>query len=114
MYDNTQKQLADAGFGPNETVRLYRGLKFDGEPTWKNGDVVEYKGNAIESWSVGQDTAREFGYIAVADVPRTSIFSTARSGFGCLSEGEVIVFGSIPGSTVLGWIEDTHDEDIGW
>lgn len=113
MHENTQKQLSEAGFKPNETVRLYRGFKTD-DLNWKNGDVLPYKGNSIESWSVSPDLAREFGYVFVADIPIKSILSTARSGFGCLNEGEMVVFGSVSGSKVLAWVEASYEELMGW
>jgi hypothetical protein len=109
MYESTQRDLAAAGLGPDDTVRrLFRGVQYgDSLPDWKDGDKVSFGGNVLESWSVSEDIAREFsdGIILVADVPASSILSTARSGFGCLNEGEVVAFGSVPGSEVLVWRE---------
>lgn len=99
MYDNTQEQLAAQGFKPDDTVRLYRGVVVDAD--WTFGDVVNYQGNTIESWSVGRDIAKQFassenGYILEMDIPARNIVGTARSGFGCLTEGEYIVAGTVP------------------
>jgi len=100
MYDNTQERLAAHGFSPDDTVRLYRGVALSVD--WPNGGIVNYQGNAIESWSIGRDVAHGFarksgGYMIEMDVPVRNIVGTARSGFGCLNEGEFIVAGNIPG-----------------
>ena len=55
----------------------------------------------MESWSVGKHIAYNFsgsrakGSVVVADVPVLSIVGTARTGFGCLTEGEVVTVGAL-------------------
>lgn len=106
QYNNTQTQLAAAGYKPTDTVRLYRGLNF-GENAPAQG-AANYQGNALESWSISPYTAANFAVgswengarVVVANVPISSIFSTARTGNGCLNEGECVVFGSLAGSQV--------------
>lgn len=68
--------------------------------SWKKGDVFDYNGNAIESWSASPNIARDFGRALMMDVPVKNIVSSARTGLGCLSEGEFIILGSIPGQRV--------------
>jgi len=102
MYDETQQRLiAD---GVPETVRLYRGVSFDlgDEPAWTHDGIVDVGTNAMSSWSVDGTTARNFayggkgkrGFVLMMDVPRSRILSTARTGFGCLPEGEFVVLGN--------------------
>lgn len=103
QYNNTQAQLQAAGYKPTDTVRLYRGIR---DSSIDINTTANYQGNALESWSISPYIARGFGGAGndsralVAEVPVSSIFSTARTGNGCLNEGEVVVFGSIPGSIV--------------
>lgn len=115
MYNQTQQAMVDAGLGPDDTVTLYRGvtLDYDAPITFKTGETVNYKGNAIESWSGSMETARMFafgpgvnhgmadpGMVVSAKVPIRNILSTGMTGFGCLAEAECVVFGSLPGSQV--------------
>jgi hypothetical protein len=113
MYDNTQAKLADAGFKPGDSITLYRGVNLPKTATssWRAGDTVSITGNTMESWSLGKEVARRFANwpgagerntILTAKVPIESIISTARTGAGCLIEGEFIIAGSIPGDA---WVE---------
>lgn len=109
MYKTTQERLDNEGFGPDATIRLRRGIILEsGE--WKVGDTIGFDGSALESWSVGPKTAARFtthndytgnqvGLVLEMDVPVKSIVSTARTGFGCIAEGEVVVLGSVSGQT---------------
>jgi len=100
MYDYTQEQFKREGWKEGGTIRLRRGMTLPSDIAgdWKAGDVITVKGNTLESWSVGKDIARRFGDIVLEmDVPIEAIVSTARTGFGCLTEGEFIVLGSLPG-----------------
>lgn len=114
MYELTQEKLADAGFKPGDTIRMMRGVRLfnDEVAGLKNGDNISVIGNAMASWAVssggGQGIAERFmgssggGKTAVVlqmDVPIELIAGSARSGFGCLTEGEFIVLNSLPGST---------------
>jgi len=101
MYDNTQVELKKAGYKPGDTVTLYRGIKT--EKSYVKGQAINYNGNAIESWSVDYDAAsafgksdgRMYGAVLAMDVPVENIFSTAMTGFGCITEGEFVIFGSV-------------------
>jgi hypothetical protein len=102
MYNHTQSQLQLAGFEEGSTIRLRRGIrlthKWDEVNDWQTGDVVNITGNALESWSIGRDTASSFsgryGFVFEMDVPVERVIATARTGFGCLSEGEFVILGS--------------------
>lgn len=104
MYENTQARLAKAGFKPNDEVYLYRGVIYDKDVRQNTGDVVNYHGNAMDSWSIARGVADTFastdykgtgvkGIIYGMKIPVRNIISTARTGNGCLTEGEVIVLG---------------------
>jgi hypothetical protein len=97
MYDRTQAKLRLAGFSQGQTIRLRRGMKLSKEATqgWTIGDTIEITGNALESWSVGENVAAFFGDVILEmDVPVEMIIGTARTGFGCLTEGEFVLLGS--------------------
>jgi len=103
QYDNTQKFLREKGIGPDDVVTLYRGAKWDKAITkdWKAGQEVAFHDNALASWSLGEDIARRFwrwdsekdGVIIKVNVPASMIFSTALTGNGCLTEGELLLIG---------------------
>jgi len=107
IYAETQKALEEQGLGPDDYVVVYRGM-MHGKVRYGEGDTVDYKGNAMESWSLSHDTAYEFaasmdevgnfGTVFRMLVPRRNIVSTAYTGFGCLGEDEVVIFGSVPGN----------------
>lgn len=95
MYEYTQERLAQAGFPPY--VTLYRGLDLGDEVA--RGTQCAYRGNTIESWTVDTTVADDFGYNVVAmRVPRSSILSSCRTGFGCLTEGEFVILDHIKGA----------------
>ncbi len=108
MYDQTQTLLREKGFKPGDKIRLRRGGAFSSSVAGNlsKGDTVPIVGNAMESWSISERVATTFAFgasgdVAVVfemDVPVEQIISTARTGFGCLTEGEFLVMGSIPGS----------------
>lgn len=94
MYEATQAQLAEAGFKPDDTITLFRGINPGGMP---ESGVKQYTGNVIESWSAGYEVALRFGHnILTMDIPVKNILATAKSGFGCITEGEFVVFGNVP------------------
>lgn len=106
MYANTQANFAEHGFGANDTITLYRGFN----TTEKNasgfefetrelvphlGQVVNWEGNAIESWSSSKSVAGNFGKNMIAmEVPIRNIIGSCVTGFGCLNEAEFVVFGT--------------------
>jgi hypothetical protein len=102
MYDVTQSELAKFGYDPDDTIVLWRGIGT--QDKGKLGELANYKGNAIESWSISYKVANDFrqatGDMVGAHVPVRNILATCKTGFGCLTEGEVITFGNIPGMQV--------------
>ena len=110
QYERTQRDLADAGYKPDDSVILYRGLQHD-DFFGKKGDIIRYEGNAMESWTFDHNIATRFangvleesssfGYVLEMKVPIRNILSTPRTGYGCYDEAEVVIFGSIPGNRV--------------
>ena len=107
MYNWTQDELSNMGLGPDDPVTLARGINRD-YMDHKVGDVLDYHGNAIESWSISRSVAADFatskqsgtGMIIAITVPRKNIISTAVTGMGALIEGEVIISGTTLGHKV--------------
>ena len=98
MYDYTQSELKALGI---ENVTLYRGISSEVDPDYRysEGEHIQYIGNAVESWSIALSEAEKFGDIQVrALVPVENIIGTARTGFGCLTEGEYVI---TPGSNAV-------------
>jgi hypothetical protein len=107
MYNDTQKQLEKMGV---TEVTLFRGTGKTSIHVKKPavvftlpgsiGKAVSYHGNAMESWSASLLTAFGFGTVKLGmRVPRQNILCSARTGFGCLTEGEWVVLGnSNPGT----------------
>jgi len=130
MYDYTQEKLALSGFSSGDTVRLRRGVVLPDyiAEDWDKGSIQQIIGNTLESWSVGENVASRFanamgkGKVSVVlemDVPVETIMGTARTGFGCLDEGEFVLLGSQPSQAKIihitkwdeGWLEP--EEDVG-
>ena len=100
MYNHTQERLREYGYKPGDTVVLFRGVNRD---IGKSGKV-QYKGNAMESWSVSDLTASDFGSTVLRmEVPIENIIGTSVSGFGCLPEGEFVIAGNIEGTIAEIW-----------
>lgn len=104
MYDKTQADLKEQGI---KEVRLSRGVKLDTSPG-NVGDTVGLDTNSLESWTVSRSVSGSFasgfkegqtGIVFEAVVPAERILSTPTTGFGCLTEGEVIVLGGVTGDT---------------
>jgi hypothetical protein len=119
MYDSTQQRLRKQGLKGNDTVTLYRGVRLSTSEVkgWKEGSYVPVVGNTLESWSVGSGIAANFAgqgtggagttsVVLAMDVPVKMIVGTAKTGFGCLSEGEVVVLGSKGGTAEVWFIQD--------
>lgn len=105
MYDVTQERFAADGI--TELV-IRRGFSTSDESLIdffsdiSSGDRVDIQSNALESWSFSGFIAEYFaserpgggiGMVFETRVPVERIFSTPRSGFGCLDEWEVVVIG---------------------
>lgn len=92
VYQDTQALFKEKGYGPDQTIILYRGIQ-----TPQNvpaGSIVEYVGNSLESWSFSPGVAGAFGNLVLAiEIPVSSIFSTPVTGLGCLDEKEVVIIG---------------------
>jgi hypothetical protein len=102
MYDLTQERLASMGYKPRDTITLYRGMIFENYVGIPIHTIVDYQGNAIESWTVNIKVAEDFGTTVFAmDVPVENIFSTPNTGLGAIAEGEFVILGSIPGQTAI-------------
>jgi hypothetical protein len=109
MYENTQAQLREWGFGPDDTIRVYRGTAIDAEQALdvRHGHKT-VAGNPMESWSIREDVAATFGIgreeeddwgwqrgiVLSVDVAAKDVLSLPQTGMGCLPEGEVIIMGS--------------------
>lgn len=101
MYDSTQERLASMGYGPDDEIPLFRGVRRTQGALKKyplTNDTYLYSGSPLESWTHSTYTAKQFakgikGVISMK-VKRKNIFSTALTGIGCFNEGEVIVLGA--------------------
>lgn len=107
MYDNTQAQLASMGYKPGDTVTVFRGVMIEdpagGYMKLPQG-VMNYKDNVMASWSSQWNVAENFTATASPNVfsqqvPIENILSTCRTGFGCLTEAEIVVLAS-PGTQI--------------
>lgn len=94
MHAETQRQFKEQGV---KTVIAYRGV---GQSLpW--GPAAVDVSNALESWTFNRGTARDFGHTIIkAEIPVERIVSTARTGFGCLGEAELVVIGNKSGDMI--------------
>lgn len=117
MYNHTQEKLREAGYEEDDYIVLHRGVTAAAIPgaldylmgrskvLIKQGDVVQYFGNAMESWSLAEHVASRFGHVVIsAKVPIRNILCTARTGFGCLSEGEFVILNSDNEQSYVNWV----------
>jgi len=96
VYKNTQDYFEERGLGPNDRVRIFRGVATgsSGAGGVAVGQSARISARPIESWTLNPLEARTFGdVVMVSDVRVKDIWSTAMTGAGCLSEWEVIVLG---------------------
>ena len=99
MYDDTQLQFKKMGYNSESEVTLFRGVQTVAE--YELGATPSYKGNMLESWTVSPRTAYVFNFhVVAAKVKVKNMFSYPGTGLGCLPEGEIVIFGNIPGSYV--------------
>jgi predicted ABC-type ATPase len=105
QYDWTQAELAKAGI---TEATVYRGMK-DVPRSTATGIDDRVNLQPLSSFSVEYKTARDFAFgggdprnqaVTMMRVPAKQIFSTAKTGFGCLNEGEVVVLG---GHNIPAW-----------
>jgi len=114
MYENTQTELRQAGFELTDKITLRRGVILSTDEVAQVaavGDSIPVHGNIIESWSVSEDIAKQFagggghpfaptvgpkniGMVLEMDFPVSDIIGSARTGWGCIAEGEFIVTNS--------------------
>jgi hypothetical protein len=102
MYSWTQEDLKKAGI--NEMI-LFRGMALPRGDSKAGIDfnVGEFRLQPLSSFTSRRSQAHSFAAdwatsndrlaIAAVRVPREKIFSTARTGFGCLNESEFVVLG---------------------
>ena len=130
QYDETQEKLAEAGYKPDDTIALYRGMNFTdeqlpealkgGSPEFTESDTVQ---SAMSSYSMNFSEAATFATngdnnsaMTAAHVPVGSILSLPTTGVGCLTEGEVVVlrndgkkYMSVYGKSNASRAVDRHD-----
>jgi hypothetical protein len=102
MYEYTQERLAQVLPEGTTHLTLYRGFNtgpIKSELSWKTVPFeVNYDGNALESWSADDTACKDFGTTLIQmNVPIVDIVATCRTGFGCLTESEFVIAGSVPG-----------------
>jgi hypothetical protein len=100
QYEHTQAEFAKAGI---THVSVYRGMRFGYDaPEWAkaDGEAKRPQLQPINSWATSRAQARKFatnygmGYNAVifeATVPVELVLGSARTGFGCLNETEIVI-----------------------
>lgn len=94
---------------PNGLVTVYRGVRL--QPTgWDVGDLVDFDGGALSSWSLSLSTAQSFahpsgskyGYVLESRVRARDISGTPGvSGMGTFYEQEVVLYGGNRQAKVL-------------
>ena len=94
QYEDTQKMFAEQNVS---SVTLYRA---QATPARDVNGLTITQGDAmmrpLSSWSTSYASAMEFGNnVYAAQVPVSQILSTARTGFGCLNEHEMVVIGDV-------------------
>jgi SPP1 gp7 family putative phage head morphogenesis protein len=89
QYEATQEWFKAKGITHVTLVRGVRGVSATYESGW--GPIQL---NPLSSFSTSVATSKNFGTTAITvRVPVSQVFSTARTGFGCLSEYEFVVIG---------------------
>lgn len=100
MYARTQADLARRGYGPDDLIPLGRGAASSVMPVKGPGEA--WVQNPLMSFSTSFGLANGWSQNSTWQlVPRSRVFSTCRTGFGCLNEYEAVVIGQ-PGE--VGWI----------
>jgi carbonic anhydrase/acetyltransferase-like protein (isoleucine patch superfamily) len=108
-YENTQKQLKEAGV---EELILYRGVKHN-----LGVDTKEVQLNPMSSFTTNFHIAASFagmGPVMAIKVKAKDIFSTYSSGSGCRDESEVVVLGGVKRLERLASGNETLNPDAFW
>lgn len=108
IYTNTQKDLAEQGI---DELILYRGFAAE-QSSADLGDTLNITSNALSSWSADLGVANSFarsgaaGLVFAIKVKADRVFSTPRTGFGCLGEWEFVLLGNDADSATVANIFD--------
>jgi hypothetical protein len=120
MYHNTQDWFKQRNI---EHVWVYRGMKDLTPEEWnlKFGESEIGKANItlqpLSSFSSDYSTANGFAYtdkgtMVAAQIPVGRIMGGCRSGFGCLSEREVVVIGGKTEAYAYAWTSSRSKEIV--
>lgn len=96
-YEGTQNELDTLRAKGVTHVKLYRGIELKRNQYLAQGEYVTWDSNTLESWSLRKDVASDFAgssseaRILEVSAPLEQVFSTARTGTGCLNEFEFIL-----------------------
>jgi hypothetical protein len=108
VYDETQEQLRDLGFRPNDRIRLFRGMSLRGDlpiAERTEGTTIKMQLRAASSWSTQEVAAHKYArttsqvkpdahaVLLSADVPVDRILFTPATGPGLISQNEIVVLG---------------------
>jgi len=104
-YADTQRIMEEAGYGPNDTVLLYRGMS-DLRGSWNpeaRAGIAKVQMYSVSSWSSDPAIATRFAEgttttvaVVAAHVPVRDILANWRTGPPCRNEAEYIVIGRSP------------------
>jgi hypothetical protein len=135
MYDNTQKMFSRMGYSKDDTVTLYRGIKFGVDDMPKElsdlpinapfstpSTITGYDQQPLSSFSTSADIASvfsqpyasgdvyspagEIGFQTAEEVPISRIVGTHQSGFGCMAEREMVIMPSKSPPSIKVWKQD--------
>lgn len=95
-YNHTQADLESQGITGD--ILLYRGFGGEGVAGLAVGATTTVATNALSSWSASRSVATGFtgvkeGAVFAVKVPVSRVYSTPRTGFGCLNEWEFVLTG---------------------
>ena len=127
QYDQTQKWLKDHNI---EYVTVYRGMALDRDKATpglykERGTITNIKLQPVSSFTTGfyeahgftggykPETDPEIPLIMAIRVPASKVFSTCRTGVGCLTEKEVTILGGEHKAFVM-IAQRSPAEDIFW
>ena len=98
IKERTQKFLSEKGYGPEDSIVVYRGLRTS---QIQKGQILtseNFTQNPLSSWTVDPAIAHVFSdsqgkdsHVIAARVKIKDIFSSWETGFGCASEHEFII-----------------------